>query len=201
MITKRIIHSALIAIIISVTVSAFETFAFADQAKVADRSYSWPPNPNETYPDIPFVKPDGSILKMSELRGYYVVIHYRGMNCPACQNMARVRDLMWTDSRVINVDVLLFNDETKPVTPADAASWARRYNLRDDKHELVVAAPSWTHSPDLFQMTYKMVIGGQLLDKEGVVRVSVVAPKGKDLPSNYWPDLRAKIEAWLKSAQ
>jgi len=160
--------------------------------------FPWPPKLNEKYPDIPFVKPDGSVFKMSELKGRYVVIHYRGTTCPACQNMARRREGMSNDPRVVDVDILLFNDQMKPATAADADKWAKQYGFQEINRELVLGAPSWTHVPDLYQTTYDMVIGGQLLDKDGIVRGSVVRSKGEKLPSHYWPDLRSMLDDWLK---
>lgn len=157
----------------------------------------WPPALDQPYPDIPFMKADGSTLKISDFKGRYVVIHYRGMSCPACQNMAARRDLMWRDPRVMNVDVLLFNNDMKPPTAQDAAAWAKQYQFVDPQHEIVVSAPAWTHASDLYQTTYKMVIGGQLLDKQGIVRASVVTPKGASEPPHLWPRLSGTLNQWL----
>ena len=138
----------------------------------SSEGFPWPPSLNERYPEIPFAKPDGSVFKMSDLKGRYVVVHYRGMTCPACQNMAQRRDLMWNDPRVMNVDVLLFNGAMKPPTAEDARLWAEKYGFQAAKNERVVSAPDWTHSRELYDTSYRMVVGGQLLDKEGVIRVS-----------------------------
>lgn len=159
--------------------------------------FPWPPMPNAPYPNVPFIKPDGSVLKMSQLKGRYVVIHYRGTTCPACKAMAERRELMWKDPRVVNVDVLLFNDQMQPPSAADAAAWAKRYGFREDQGEIVVAGPAWSHAPDLYQTTYKMVVGGQLIDKDGIVRQSVITPPGAKLPLEYWPALSAQMNQWL----
>ncbi len=157
----------------------------------------WPPKMNESYPDIAFIKADGSPLRMKDLKGKYVVLHYRGMTCPACNAMAGRRELMWNDPRVVDVEVLLFNNAMKPATAADAREWAEKYRFQGDPNKIVVGAPAWTHGPELYQRTYKMVIGGQLLDKEGIVRASVVTPAGQTQPTHYWPKLKSMLDQWL----
>lgn len=178
--------------------AALLLFSASQPAASSDGPYPWPPKLHEGYPDIPFLKPDGSIFKMSDVKGRFVVIHYRGMTCPACQNMAARRDLMWNDPKVVNVDVLLFNREMKPPTAEDARWWAEKYGLKESNREIVVSGPAWTNAPALYRTTYDMVVGGQLLDDMGVVQASVVRPPGAKLPPHYWPDLREMLTGWLQ---
>ena len=168
----------------------------------AQTPFPWPPDPHKPYPDISFIKADMSTFKMSDLKGRFVVVHYRGMTCVACQNMAARRDLMWKDPRVTNVDVLLFNRDMKPPTAEDARWWSRAIQVSNQfKNEIVVSAPAWTNAPEIYQTTYNMVIGGQLLDETGVVQASVVRPRGASLPTDYWRRLRAELDQWLKKAR
>jgi len=167
-------------------------------ATKTEQTFDWPPSKlNEKYPDIPFIKRDGGVLKMSDLKGHYVVIHYRGTTCPACQNMAKQRASLWNDSRVVNVDVLLFNDQMKPAKAADADKWANQYGFQEANREIVVGCPDWIHAPDLYQATYNMVVGGQLLDKDGIIRASCVTPNGENRPPHYWSDIESMLNGWL----
>ncbi|MBZ0114894.1 MAG: hypothetical protein K8J08_20705 [Thermoanaerobaculia bacterium] len=53
----------------------------------------WPPNVDETYPDLELIDQDGETFNLSSLRGKALIIEPIGMNCPACQGFSGGNDV------------------------------------------------------------------------------------------------------------
>lgn len=152
----------------------------------------WPPQIGEAYPDLDLIDQDGKAFRLSELKGYVIIVEPVGMNCPACQAFSGAHDvgafennpvqsglssfrkllpayaggLRFPHKDIIFVQLLLYDMNLDPPAPDDAARWARHFGFEKANREIVAVSPQDLRS----DASYNLIPGFQLIDRDFILR-------------------------------
>ena len=184
----------------------------------------WPPQTGKRYPDLQLVDQSGQVVQLSSFRSRVILLETIGMNCPACQAFAgahqkgafgQVRpqpdlesiERMFTrftdglslkketaSGRLIFVQLLLFDMNMGEVSAEDARRWARHFGMTRSDNQIVLAAgPPYTSWP-YRRLSYDLVPGFQLIDRDFVLRSDSTGHHPKQ---NLYEDLLPMIPGLL----
>jgi len=165
------------------------------EAKEGKVAYHWPPKMNQPYPDMELLDRNGRVFRLSDLKGYVIVMSYIDMSSPISQAQAgavvtgaygftkevdkyaesfsqvvrknAVDGFILPNDGVLEINVLVYAQDGSQATLSDADEWAEHFGL-DLDHGIIVAVPT----KDLRSKTAQSVITGyQLVDQHMMLRV------------------------------
>jgi hypothetical protein len=153
---------------------------------------TWPPKAGEPYPDLTLLDSNGSLFKLSSLKGKVILVEPIGMSCTACQalsggqacggflgvspqpgissldeNLARFGGGLTLDNpNIAYVQVVIFNLDLKTPSVTEVKAWADHFKLtgRPNVYVLVGTAKMLT------QASFDMIPGVHLVDRGFVLR-------------------------------
>ncbi len=169
---------------------------------IGSKSY-WPPRMNQAYPDIELFDQNGRFFKLSDLKGYILVVSYVDMSSPISQAQAGsatfgaygVTDSVYKNVRpfsqvvsknapdnftlpnnnVLEVYILVYTQDGSLPTLNDATKWSQHFKL-DLEHGIMVAVPkNDMRNSD----TQNIITGYQLIDSNMMLRVDSAGMNAK----------------------
>ena len=184
---------------------------------VAGKPPIWPPQKHRTYPDLELIDQDGEVTRLSDFRGRVILVEPVGIPCEACvaysggqhvgafegvepqeglQSIAEYAQeyggIPLDDSRIVHVQLLLFNHALDAPSEEEAQRWARHFNLDRSQNKLVlVGTPSMAT-----KASRNLIPGFQLIDRDFILRADSTgtAPQD-DLYSDLLPMLGRIVES------
>lgn len=208
-------------VIISLLVLAFalagSVQATAAPSKTGKSKYSlyWPPQLNNYYPDLELVSISGKKVRLSDYAGKVMLIEPIGMSCPACQAFAGAGSrggyrgvvpqaglpsidsllsqsgISQTDSKLIRVQLLLYNPSMQEPSLAEAKDWARHFGFGSRPNELVLLGDARF----INNASYNMIPGFQVVDTHFVLRSDSTGHQPKnDLYKHLIPMLKSALQ-------
>ncbi|MFP4385632.1 MAG: hypothetical protein ACLFP8_04085 [Alphaproteobacteria bacterium] len=156
---------------------------------------NWPPQMNRQYPDLELLDRNGRIFKISDMKGYVLVVSYIDMSSPVSQAQAgaalagpygsaqeidqyaqpfseAVRkgtggDFTLPHDSVLELNILVYAPDGSQATLDDATKWGDHFDLELSRG-VIVAVPKL----DLRGEEVETILGGyQLLDRHMMLRV------------------------------
>lgn len=165
--------------------------------------YHWPPKMNHPYPDIALLDRNGRSFKISNLKGYVIVISYVDMSSPISQAQAgaavtgpygaskKIDKYSYTFSEtvrknapdgftlpkngVLEINVLVYSQNGSQATLDDADKWAKHFNLSLKRGVLVVVPKQDIRGKEI----QNILTGYQLIDQNMILRVDSAGYKPK----------------------
>ncbi len=165
------------------------------EEKEGEIPYYWPPKMNHPYPDLELLDRDGRTFKLSDLKGYVIVMSYVDMSSPTSQAQAGAavtgaygitneidkyaepftqvvrknapNDFTLPNDVVLEIDVLVYAQDGSQATLADVDKWAEHFDL-DLEHGIIVAVPKKDIRGEEVQI---ILTGYQLVDQHKMLRV------------------------------
>ncbi len=177
---------------------------------------AWPSERNRTYSDLTLLDQDGNPTRLSDFQGKVILVETVGMSCPACvafsgghekgaflgvqpqsnlesieQYVRRFGRIRLDDSRLVFVQIVLFNQELTAPTREEVQAWAAHFGFRRDRNQIVLAG-----SRSMATAASRDIVPGfQLIDKKFVLRVDST---GKTPADNFYTDLLPLIRQLIK---
>lgn len=164
---------------------------------------NWPPRMNKLYPEIELLDKEGRAFKISDLKGYVVVMSYIDMSSPICQAQAgaaatgaygslkdvdkysepftetlrknSLEEFTLPNDGVLEVDVLVYTQDGSQPSLDDAGKWADHFDLGLTKGAIVAVPKASMQN----KKTDSMICGYQLIDKNMMLRVDSAGPEPK----------------------
>jgi thiol-disulfide isomerase/thioredoxin len=165
------------------------------------RTTNWPPEKGQTYPDLTLVDQEGNPTRLMDFKGKVILVEMVGMSCPACvafsggrkagafgscqpqhnlesieEYVQRFAGVRFDDSRLVFVQILLFNQQMGSPTVDELRAWADHFGFRRDRNQLVLGGANLTAN----EASLEIVPGFQLLDKNFVLRYDSTGAQPKD---------------------
>lgn len=165
--------------------------------------YDWPPKMNKLYPDLDLLDKEGRSFKISDLKGYVVVMSYVDMSSPTCQAQAgaaaagkfgttidvdkysepftetlrknSLEGFTLPNDGVLEIYVLIYNQDGSQPSLDSADEWSGHFNL-DLSKGVIVAVPKKSMQN---KRTDSVICGYQLIDKNRMLRVDSAGPEPK----------------------
>ncbi len=177
---------------------------------------AWPPEKNRTYPDLELVDQEGNVTRLSDFKGKVILVEPIGVPCQACvafsgghelgdfQGIPPQPDLesiesyakqfghiRLDDHRIVRVHLLLFNHSMEAPTLEEAAAWAKHFQMRRSRNEVVLVG-----TPTLATRASRDLIPGfQLIDQHFILRADSTGTEPEDnLYSKLLPMIRKLVE-------
>ncbi len=184
----------------------------------------WPPQIDKPYPDLELVDHTGKIVKLSDFKGKVIVIEPVGMTCPACNAFAGgakkggvkgmqvqggtesyveyfpqyTGGVSLHDDRIVFINLILFNLQMQGATQEDAALWAEHFGLDKEKNTYVLAGGAELLAKPVYQASYDLIPGIQLIDKNFILRSDATGHNPRD---SAWNTLMPMVPELLKEKQ
>ncbi len=165
--------------------------------------HHWPPKMNQPYPDLELIDRNGRVFKLSDLKGYIIVMSYIDMSSPISQAQAGAAvvgaygvtkevdkytepfsqvvaknasdGFVLPNDGVLEVNVLVYAQDGAQATLNDADKWAEHFDLNLERG-IVVAVPK----DDLRSSDAQSVVAGyQLVDQHMMLRVDSAGLEAK----------------------
>ena len=194
--------------------------ARADVTLANGKTIPWPPQVGKPYPELELTDSNGKIVKLADFKGKVIVVEPVGMNCPACNAFSGGKDkggfkgnaveggidsaeaffpqysgISLHDKRIVFVQLLLFNLQMQPVTQDDAQLWAEHFGLDKSDNTHVLAGGKELIAPEVYQASYNLVPGFQLIDKDFVLRSDATGDNPKE---SVWTSLLPQVSKLVK---
>jgi hypothetical protein len=164
----------------------------APAADIKTEVGSWPPRPDSPYPDLALLDSNGTLFRLSSLRGKVILVEPVAMSCTGCQalsgghicggflgivpqpgiaslqeNLARFGGgLSLGNPNLAYVQVVVFNLDLKAPSVAEVKAWADHFKLSNRPNVYVLVGTREM----LTQATFDMIPGVHLVDKGFVLR-------------------------------
>jgi hypothetical protein len=190
---------------------AQETLAQLQNLPVQALPFAWPPKLGKPYPDLELVDQSGALVRLSSFKGKVILLEPTGMTCGMCQQFAgsgkygaypdgkpsgvqsleewipqHANGLSKDDPRFVYVQLLLFNMEMQGPTPEDAKAWAKHFHVDHSKNHFVLAGGPAFLQPPFYQVSYDLIPGLQLIDKNFILRWDGT---GHNPKHSWWSDV------------
>ena len=162
----------------------------------------WPPVLDRYYPDLVLYNQDGQPTRLSSFRGKVIIVEPIGMSCPACQafagankpgvkpygfskpqrglksieEMLKQQGVNLGDSRLVLVQLLLYNPRMQVPTVREAKAWAKNFGLSTRNNTYVLVGTKAM----INRYSYNMIPGFQLIDKNFVLRSDATGHRPKN---------------------
>lgn len=161
----------------------------------------WPPEKYRAYPDFELLNQDGKTVRLSDFAGRILLVEPIGMSCPASLALAgghrygplqrvapqanidaledyarQYAGVDLNDPRIFRVQILLFNAEMQPPTPADLQDWVRHFRIPDYGNRVVLAGTAAMATAE----GHKLVPGVQLVDQRFLLRADATGESPQD---------------------
>jgi hypothetical protein len=168
-----------------------------------DIAQYWPPKMNQPYPDIALVDRGGRAFKLSDMKGYVIVMSYIDMSSPISQAQAGAgtvgaygltKDIdKYTEpflkvveknapdnfklpnDGVLEINVLVYTQDGSQPTLDDADKWAEHFDLNLERGIIVAVPKEDMRSSD----TQSIITGYQLVDQHMMLRVDSAGIEAK----------------------
>ena len=183
------------------------------------KTISWPPEVGKPYPALELVDSKGKIIHLADFKGKVIVVEPVGMTCPACNAFSGGKDkggfkgaevqgglssseaffpqyagVSLHDSRIVFVQLLLYNMQMQGPTQDDAALWAEHFGLDKSDNTYVLAGGKELVSP----ASYNLIPGFQLIDKDFILRSDATGDSPKE---SIWTSLLPMVPKLLKETE
>ena len=157
--------------------------------------YYWPPKMNQPYPDMMLLDRNGREFKLSDLKGYVIVVSFVDMSSPISQAQAGAtvtgaygltkeidkysepftqvvrknapNGFTLPNDAVLEIDVLVYAQDGSQATLNDADQWAKHFDLDLDRGIIVAVPKDDIRGQDV----QKILTGYQLVDQHMMLRV------------------------------
>lgn len=185
--------------------------AMARLAAAPNTLPDWPPSVGRGFPEISLTDHAGEPFSMIKLRGRPVLVELGAMTCVGCEALSgaakyggfggmrvspeygSLEEYARTyggvnlfGGEVAFVQIIAYNLSLNPPTPSQLADWRRHFHLNEHPEAYVVGGGAALASG----VTYRMIPGVLLLDREGIVRVDSTGDTPKqDLFRELLPEL------------
>lgn len=178
---------------------------FAIEGKPINSNFPdpWPPNMNQTYPEIALIDNTGKEFNLSELKGKVLIVEYVDMMSPISQAQSGARivgsyaggevdslteevadvikretqgKFMLPDENVVHVKIIIYGENGGQASRDDAQNWAEHFKFSAETNNVVVAVPVKNLTSEI---TDKVIGGYQLVDRNYFLRVDSAGPEPK----------------------
>lgn len=176
---------------------------------------NWPPQIDQRYPELQLIDQEGRLTSLKDFEGRVILVELVGMSCPACVSFSGGHErgsfertapqanlesldkylrkygrIRLDDSRLVFVQILLFNPEMRAPSLAEIQKWANHFGF-DRSQDRVVLAGSL---PLASTMSRELIPGFHLIDKQFILRAASHGGDSEKLYTELAPKIRELIK-------